>query len=899
MVPRPAGRLRPLGLAAILLLVALPVLAPFAEGARASTEHMLPTARLGAAAVQANGFIYLIGGRTGHTSYLDEIVKFDPATGKSEVVARLPPSTAGPAGRQSASAVYSGSKIYVFGGAVIVTATFPDGSQGPVPQSLPDIVEWDPQNPSQAPTLLVDRLPRPVWGTGAAYYNGKAYVFGGFQFDIKKPTDIGRNDEIYEFSPAKSVGSRVVKAPGALPYPLQDAGVAVAGPYAYLFGGLATLTREPDAESGASTQSTVVDTIIRVYLPTTDAENLTATKPKARLPARLQYHSAALVPDTKDMIYVFGGRQADGTPTAAIHAFDPSSHEAFALPFTLPGARFAAAAAEVGGNVYVLGGRDTASHENGMRDIVKFVAGATEPGAPRDVRADAGETILVSWSPPFYDGGAPITGYKAYRIDPSGNTTLLATLSAGALTHRDTPPAKGVLYTYRVTATNEKGESRAGGEVQIRSPTTPPSAPRAVAVFPSDRALLVRWEPPADDGGLPIAAYRIYRDVADASGRPHATCPGDASGGCIENGFRDAGLVNGVNHTYRVVAVNSRGPSPASEAATGSAAATPPAPTRLAATVAGTSVFLTWDAVDRPGVSYHVHRGVDGAAPARIATVHDPAYTDERLERGRVYRYYVRAADQAGAGPPSNVAEAPLFERPTAPRNLVANASGGVVRLTWDPPVSGGGAPAVQYLVKREAPGAEAAYVASGLTATSWEDANVVAGLTYRYFVEAANAAGKSAAAGPASAAPGAVANARPTASLTATAATLRVAEKITFDASYSTDADGRVVEYAFDFGDGVTTGWVKTPTVEHTYATNGSYTAKLVVRDDRGAESERAASWNLVVGAVKRDENTDNPRPPVDDRPGVEAGRLPHPGIAMLVLVLFGAARALKRRRD
>ncbi|MGY1746890.1 PKD domain-containing protein [Blastococcus sp. SYSU D00695] len=53
------------------------------------------------------------------------------------------------------------------------------------------------------------------------------------------------------------------------------------------------------------------------------------------------------------------------------------------------------------------------------------------------------------------------------------------------------------------------------------------------------------------------------------------------------------------------------------------------------------------------------------------------------------------------------------------------------------------------------------------------------------------------------------------------------------FDASTSTDSDGTVAGYAWDFGDG-TTGTGRTPT--HAYAQDGTYTVRLAVTDDDGA---------------------------------------------------------------
>ena len=55
----------------------------------------------------------------------------------------------------------------------------------------------------------------------------------------------------------------------------------------------------------------------------------------------------------------------------------------------------------------------------------------------------------------------------------------------------------------------------------------------------------------------------------------------------------------------------------------------------------------------------------------------------------------------------------------------------------------------------------------------------------------------------------------------------------VTFDASGSSDADGTIVSYAWQFGDGQTGSGV---TVQHTYAEPAAYTARLTVTDDAGA---------------------------------------------------------------
>jgi PKD repeat protein len=61
---------------------------------------------------------------------------------------------------------------------------------------------------------------------------------------------------------------------------------------------------------------------------------------------------------------------------------------------------------------------------------------------------------------------------------------------------------------------------------------------------------------------------------------------------------------------------------------------------------------------------------------------------------------------------------------------------------------------------------------------------------------------------------------------------TAQVGQEVTFDASGSSDSDGYIVSYTWDFGDGASGDGV---TVTHTYNDPGQYKVKLIVTDDGG----------------------------------------------------------------
>ena len=71
----------------------------------------------------------------------------------------------------------------------------------------------------------------------------------------------------------------------------------------------------------------------------------------------------------------------------------------------------------------------------------------------------------------------------------------------------------------------------------------------------------------------------------------------------------------------------------------------------------------------------------------------------------------------------------------------------------------------------------------------------------------------------------------------------------VQFNASGSSDPDGRITGYNFSFGDGNATGWTNSSELFHTYSAAGTFGAVVMVRDDDG---EISISPTVVVRAVR-----------------------------------------------
>ena len=99
--------------------------------------------------------------------------------------------------------------------------------------------------------------------------------------------------------------------------------------------------------------------------------------------------------------------------------------------------------------------------------------------------------------------------------------------------------------------------------------------------------------------------------------------------------------------------------------------------------------------------------------------------------------------------------------------------------------------------------------------------------------------------------------NQAPSASFSASPSDPAVGDSVSFDASGSSDADGSIASYEWDFGDGSTDSG---ESVTHTFSSPGDYDVELTVTDDDGATdtttqtvsvAETAAPANFQISAI------------------------------------------------
>ena len=319
------------------------------------------------------------------------------------------------------------------------------------------------------------------------------------------------------------------------------------------------------------------------------------------------------------------------------------------------------------------------------------------PGAPASLAATPGDgEVVLAWSAPEDDGGAPVTVYE-YRY-AAGSSVPEETLwqSAGLDLERTVVDfTNGQQYAFEVRALNRVG---AGEALEaLATPVGAPGAPASLTATAGEGEVALAWSPPVDDGGTSVTGYE-YRYAAGAA-IPVDT-PWQSAGLNLE--WKVTGLTDGQQYTFQVRVRNRVGPGEAQEALA-TPVGTPGAPASLAAMAGDGEVALAWSPpVDDGGtpITGYKFRYAAGAAvpvdtPWQSAGL-NLGWTVAGLTNGQQYAFEVRARNLVGESEARTALATPVGA-PDAPASLTATAGEGEVALAWSAPVDDGGTPVTGY----------------------------------------------------------------------------------------------------------------------------------------------------------------------------------------------------------
>lgn len=308
-------------------------------------------------------------------------------------------------------------------------------------------------------------------------------------------------------------------------------------------------------------------------------------------------------------------------------------------------------------------------------------------------------SILLTWSHPQNNGGAPITGYKVeYRIAPSTTDTTLATLG-NVTNYTNTGLVTGKTYIYRVSAINSAGTGSPTPE-QVATPTSSSAPPKNIVPNPpqslsasvySSTQINLSWNAPTSNGGPTVTGYKIDYMI-DSKNFTNLI----ANTGSSFTAYSHTGIQTGHTYTYRVFAINSIGTSNSSNTASVTSVAintVPGSPTLSANPSSATSINLSWIPPSNDGGSpitgYKIEYA-NGTSSFTILVANtgntQTSYSHTKLVTGTSYIYRVSAINSIGTGSSSNSVTATPQETKTPTITSAIAISPTSAKISWIAP---------------------------------------------------------------------------------------------------------------------------------------------------------------------------------------------------------------------
>lgn len=325
-------------------------------------------------------------------------------------------------------------------------------------------------------------------------------------------------------------------------------------------------------------------------------------------------------------------------------------------------------------NCMLVGSYETGTGNNQVSLPDLAMTGATPPAEPVGVTATGVRgAVTVKWT--AGSGGATATSYTA--------TVGTKSCTTSALTCTVTGLANDTTYTVSVIANSTAGTSGSSDPISVLV-IGPASAPTLTSVVPGNGQVTVNFTAPTNDDGSPITSYLVT--ATEGSFSQNFQCLVSQTSCVID------GLLNGVDYSISMVAVNGAGDGVASRTVVVEPTGPPYAPTGVEALAGKGQLTIKWT-LGNNGGSPILHSTAYAGTASCVSTTTTCTITG--LTNGRKYTVTVDSTNALGTGAMStSVIGEPLSGKPKgAPgpvRSLTAKPFVHGVTLTWRAPADVG-----------------------------------------------------------------------------------------------------------------------------------------------------------------------------------------------------------------
>lgn len=333
------------------------------------------------------------------------------------------------------------------------------------------------------------------------------------------------------------------------------------------------------------------------------------------------------------------------------------------------------------------------------------------PGTP-DPTSITGDSIMLTWAIPKYDGGNEIKNYLL-EMREKKKMHWMKVLSKIPITeplHKVKNLSKGSEYQFRVSAVNDAGigpPSDTSEFIRCSKPISTPSAPTVINVTDSSKtSVSLEWTKPLSDGGMEISGY-IIEMCKVSSGDWHKK----NAENCTNTKYTATDLEPGEEYSFRVCAVNGTGRGETREILKPTKALD-----RLASPEIDIDASFKQTHIVKKGTTIHLHVVFKGnPAPvttwkkevgefsvmAGINTTENcSTLTIDNCNKYDSGKYSLFLENSSGSK--SITFTVKVLDTPGPPGSItLKDVTRGALTLMWDAPINDGGSRVLHYIVEK------------------------------------------------------------------------------------------------------------------------------------------------------------------------------------------------------